>query len=54
MTDRKESNIRYIASCSFGKDSIAAIITRLQRGEPVDEIVQDDAYGNGIRKTVLA
>ena len=29
-------NKKYIASCSFGKDSIAAIICRLERGEPVD------------------
>ena len=31
--------MKYIASCSFGKDSLAAILTRLQRGEPVDGIV---------------
>jgi 3'-phosphoadenosine 5'-phosphosulfate sulfotransferase (PAPS reductase)/FAD synthetase len=30
---------RYIASCSFGKDSLAAIICRLEHGEPVDEAV---------------
>ncbi|MCL1789894.1 MAG: DNA cytosine methyltransferase [Peptococcaceae bacterium] len=28
--------MKYIASCSFGKDSIAAIITRLEHGEPID------------------
>ncbi len=28
-----------IASCSFGKDSLAAIICRLEHGEPVDEAV---------------
>jgi 3'-phosphoadenosine 5'-phosphosulfate sulfotransferase (PAPS reductase)/FAD synthetase len=28
--------MKHIASCSFGKDSIAAIITRLEHGEPVD------------------
>jgi len=31
--------LKYIASCSFGKDSLAAIITRIERGEPVDEAV---------------
>ena len=28
--------MKYIASCSFGKDSLAAIIVRLEHGEPVD------------------
>lgn len=31
--------MKYIASCSFGKDSIAAIISRIEHGEPIDEIV---------------
>jgi 3'-phosphoadenosine 5'-phosphosulfate sulfotransferase (PAPS reductase)/FAD synthetase len=31
--------MRYIASCSFGKDSLAAIHCRMQRGEPIDEAV---------------
>jgi 3'-phosphoadenosine 5'-phosphosulfate sulfotransferase (PAPS reductase)/FAD synthetase len=31
--------MRYVASCSFGKDSLAAIIARLERGKPVDEAV---------------
>lgn len=31
--------MKYIASCSFGKDSIAMIIERMERGEPIDEIV---------------
>jgi hypothetical protein len=30
---------RYIASCSFGKDSLSAIICRVEHGEPVDESV---------------
>lgn len=30
---------KYIASCSFGKDSIAAITCRIEHGEPVDEAV---------------
>ncbi len=28
--------MKYIASCSFGKDSLAAIIARMEHGEPVD------------------
>lgn len=31
--------MKHIASCSFGKDSIAAIIARIEHGEPIDEIV---------------
>lgn len=31
--------MKHIASCSFGKDSLAAIICRAARGEPVDEAV---------------
>ena len=31
--------MKYVASCSFGKDSLAAIITRMEHGEPVDEAV---------------
>ena len=31
--------MRYIASCSFGKDSLAAIICRMERGEPIDGAV---------------
>lgn len=31
--------MKYIASCSFGKDSLAAIITRMEHGEPVDGAV---------------
>ena len=31
--------MKHIASCSFGKDSIAAILCRIGRGEPVDEAV---------------
>lgn len=29
----------YIASCSFGKDSIATILLALENGEPLDRIV---------------
>jgi 3'-phosphoadenosine 5'-phosphosulfate sulfotransferase (PAPS reductase)/FAD synthetase len=31
--------LKYIASCSFGKDSLAAILCRVEHGEPVDEAV---------------
>lgn len=31
--------MRYIASCSFGKDSLAAIDCRVEHGEPIDEAV---------------
>lgn len=31
--------MKHIASCSFGKDSLAAIICRAEHGEPVDEAV---------------
>lgn len=30
---------KYIACCSFGKDSIAAVLIRLQHGEPIDELL---------------
>ena len=29
----------YIASCSFGKDSIANILLALENGEPLDRVV---------------
>jgi len=31
--------MKHIVSCSFGKDSLAAVICRIERGEPVDEAV---------------
>jgi hypothetical protein len=31
--------VKYIASCSFGKDSLAVIIIRMEHGEPVDGAV---------------
>lgn len=31
--------MKYVASCSFGKDSLAAIIARAEHGEPVDAAV---------------
>ena len=35
----ENSKPKYIASCSFGKDSIATILIALERGEPVNEAV---------------
>ena len=29
----------HIASCSFGKDSIATILLALEHGEPLDEVI---------------
>ena len=31
--------MKYVASCSFGKDSIATILLAHEHGEPLDEIV---------------
>lgn len=35
----EDSRPKYIASCSFGKDSIATILLAIEHGEPLDEIV---------------
>ena len=42
--------MRYIASCSFGKDSIATVLLALEKGEPLDaalfcEVMFDHARG---------
>lgn len=29
---------RYVASCSFGKDSMATVILALEHNEPLDEV----------------
>ena len=31
--------MKYIASCSFGKDSLAMILTIIEHGLPLDEVV---------------
>ena len=31
--------MKYVASCSFGKDSLATILLALEHGEPLDEVV---------------
>ena len=36
---RRWWRLKYIASCSFGKDSIATILLALRYGEPLDEAV---------------
>lgn len=35
----EERKIKYVASCSFGKDSIATILLAREHNEPLDEIV---------------
>ena len=30
---------KYVASCSFGKDSVATLLLALEHGEPLDEAV---------------
>lgn len=36
---KKEKPKMYIASCSFGKDSIATILLALENNEPLDRVV---------------
>lgn len=31
--------MKYIASCSFGKDSVATVLLALEHNEPLDEVV---------------
>ena len=31
--------MKHIASCSFGKDSLATVIVALENGEPLDEVL---------------
>ena len=35
----KEKSKIYVASCSFGKDSIATILLALENNEPLDRVV---------------
>lgn len=39
MSDNKDKPKLYIASCSFGKDSIATILLALENNEPLDRVV---------------
>lgn len=39
MRESKVKPKMYIASCSFGKDSIATILLALEHGEPLDKVV---------------
>lgn len=34
--------MKYVASCSFGKDSLASIVLAREHGEPLDEIVYSE------------
>lgn len=36
---KEKKNTLHIASCSFGKDSLATILLALEHGEPLDEAV---------------
>ena len=35
----KENRMRYIASVSFGKDSLAMLLRLLEENKPLDEVV---------------
>lgn len=37
---------KYIASCSFGKDSIATVLLAIEHGEPLDEVVYCEVMFN--------
>lgn len=37
MISKEKKNTLHIASCSFGKDSLASILLALEHGEPLDE-----------------
>lgn len=39
MISKEKKNNLHIASCSFGKDSLATILLALEHGEPLDEAV---------------
>lgn len=39
--------MRYIASCSFGKDSLATVILAKEHGEPLDEVVYCEVLFDG-------
>lgn len=38
MKKTKQRPPKYIASCSFGKDSVATVLLAIEHGEPLDEI----------------
>ena len=38
-SDKSKKKTMYIASCSFGKDSIATILLALEHNEPLDRVV---------------
>ena len=40
MISKEKKNTLHIASCSFGKDSLATILLALEHGESLDEAVR--------------
>ena len=50
MKTQEKKPLKYIASCSFGKDSISTVLLALEHGEPLDdicyvEVMYDNARG---------
>ena len=45
--------MKYIASCSFGKDSLATVILAKEHGEPLDEIVYCEVIANDEQERLL-
>ena len=43
--------MKYVASCSFGKDSLAQIIIAMEKGDPIDEVIYSEVM---FTKTVSA
>ena len=39
MKSRSEKSMYHIASCSFGKDSLAMILRLIEENKPLDEVV---------------
>ena len=39
MLDPGRLPVKYIASCSFGKDSLATVLLAKKHGEPLDEVI---------------
>ena len=47
MKSRSEKSMYHIASCSFGKDSLAMVLRLIEENKPLDEVVFL-RYRNGI------
>lgn len=39
MNEERRQPAKFIASCSFGKDSLATILLAIRHGDPLDEAV---------------